>query len=70
MVTPMVEKRINYGAGVACGCLFVVGGHNGCSNLSSVERYDPVGDQWTNVTGIDRPRTGALLGLSPVNQQF
>ena len=57
-VSPMREKRINFGAASVCGFVYAVGGHNGVAYLSSMERYDPYTDQWTAVTGMGQPRTG------------
>lgn len=58
MVAPMADKRINFGVGVMLGFIFVVGGHNGVSHLSSIERYDPHQNQWTACRPMNEPRTG------------
>ncbi|MEQ2214582.1 hypothetical protein XENOCAPTIV_013164 [Xenoophorus captivus] len=58
MVAPMADKRINFGVGVMLGFVFVVGGHNGVSHLSSIERYDPHQNQWTACRPMNEPRTG------------
>lgn len=58
MVAPMADKRINFGVGVMLGFIFVVGGHNGVSHLSSIERYDPYQNQWTACRPMSEPRTG------------
>lgn len=67
MVAPMADKRINFGVGVMLGFIFVVGGHNGVSHLSSIERYDPHQNQWTTCRPMNEPRTGelTLLNLKP-----
>lgn len=62
MVAPMADKRINFGVGVMLGFIFVVGGHNGVSHLSSIERYDPHQNQWTVCRPMNEPRTGQFLG--------
>lgn len=62
MVAPMADKRINFGVGVMLGFIFVVGGHNGVSHLSSIERYDPHQNQWTVCRPMNEPRTGEFLG--------
>lgn len=54
----MADKRINFGVGVMLGFIFVVGGHNGVSHLSSIERYDPHQNQWTVCRPMKEPRTG------------
>lgn len=61
MVAPMADKRINFGVGVMLGFIFVVGGHNGVSHLSSIERYDPHQNQWTICRPMNEPRTGEFL---------
>lgn len=61
MVAPMADKRINFGVGVMLGFIFVVGGHNGVSHLSSIERYDPHQNQWTACRPMNEPRTGELM---------
>lgn len=58
MVAPMADKRIHFGIGVMLGFIFVVGGHNGVSHLSSIERYDPHQNQWTVCRPMKEPRTG------------
>lgn len=58
MVAPMADKRINFGVGVMLGFIFVVGGHNGVSHLSSIERYDPHQNQWTACRPMNESRTG------------
>lgn len=58
----MADKRINFGVGVMLGFIFVVGGHNGVSHLSSIERYDPHQNQWTVCRPMKEPRTGRDTG--------
>lgn len=72
MVAPMADKRINFGVGVMLGFIFVVGGHNGVSHLSSIERYDPHQNQWTACRPMNEPRTGefALCLTSKVSINF
>lgn len=64
MVAPMADKRINFGVGVMLGFIFVVGGHNGVSHLSSIERYDPHQNQWTTCRPMNEPRTGEFTSCS------
>lgn len=61
-VASMADKRINFGVGVMLGFIFVVGGHNGVSHLSSIERYDPHQNQWTVCRPMKEPRTGRDTG--------
>ncbi|KTF70894.1 hypothetical protein cypCar_00050136, partial [Cyprinus carpio] len=60
MVASMADKRINFGVGVMLGFIFVVGGHNGVSHLSSIERYDPQQNQWTACRPMNEPRTAVF----------
>uniref|UniRef100_A0A673K385 Kelch-like protein 28 n=1 Tax=Sinocyclocheilus rhinocerous TaxID=307959 RepID=A0A673K385_9TELE len=71
MVAPMADKRINFGVGVMLGFIFVVGGHNGVSHLSSIERYDPQQNQWTACRPMNEPRTGEshMTLITPDHQQ-
>lgn len=67
-VASMADKRINFGVGVMLGFIFVVGGHNGVSHLSSIERYDPHQNQWTVCRPMKEPRTGRdIQKFSAVN---
>lgn len=68
MVAPMADKRINFGVGVMLGFIFVVGGHNGVSHLSSIERYDPHQNQWTVCRPMNEPRTGECLWEAEVGK--
>jgi len=49
-------------------CIYAVGGYDGGSQLSSVERYDVGSDQWTAITPMNRPRSA--LSLSVVNNSI
>ena len=53
-------------AGVIChgGCLYVIGGDDGSSNLQSIEMYDPVRDTWTVLSAnmsLGRSYTGVCI---------
>jgi len=52
------------GAAVLGGALYAVGGHDGWSYLSSVERYDPATEVWTHVAPMSTPRS--TLGVAVV----
>ena len=54
----MADKRINFGVGVIHGFIYVVGGHNGETHLSSVEQYNPTQETWTTVASMNTTRTG------------
>lgn len=43
--------------------LYAVGGFDGVRRLSSVERYDPETDTWSEVAPLNRPRSGAGKSL-------
>jgi len=43
--------------------IYAVGGYDGNSQLSSVERYDVGADQWTTVTSINCPRSALSVSV-------
>jgi len=45
--------------------VYAIGGYDGSSQLSSVERYDVSSDQWTMITAMNCARSA--LGVSIVN---
>ena len=51
--------------GVLKGYLYAVGGYDGASRqcLSSVERYDPVKNEWQLVCDMTVKRSGAGVGV-------
>ena len=49
------------------GPLYAVGGHDGWSYLSSVERYDPETQAWTHVAAMSTPRS--TLGVAVVGSR-
>ncbi len=51
------EKRIGLAMVAIGGKLFVFGGSNGNTYLSSVECYDPETDQWTNLSQMPTARS-------------
>ena len=61
----MGVRRSSVGVGVLKGSLYAVGGYDGASRqcLSSVEKYDPVTDQWELVTDMTVKRSGAGVGV-------
>ena len=48
--------------------IYAVGGYDGSNQLSSVERYDIVSDQWTTVTSMNCARSA--LSVSVVNNSI
>lgn len=57
-VAPMAQRRAGFAAGVIDGVLYVCGGYDGASFLSSAERYlpDPGADSWEALEPMTRPR--------------
>ena len=49
------------------GPLYAVGGHDGWSYLSSVERYDPETEVWMHVASMSAPRS--TLGVAVVGNR-
>jgi len=43
--------------------IYAVGGYDGSSQLSSVERYDVWSDQWTTITPMSCPRSALSVGV-------
>ena len=48
-VAPMLSKRCRLGVTTLNGHLVVCGGYNGSVFLKTVESYDPIANQWTEV---------------------
>ena len=46
LVTPMSKRRCGVGVAVLNQQLYAIGGHDGVSYLNTVERYDPIINQW------------------------
>lgn len=42
----MATPRRNAAGTMVHNCLYVVGGDDGVTNLSTIEVYDPLNDQW------------------------
>ena len=67
----MGVRRSSVGIGVLKGYLYAVGGYDGASRqcLSSVERYDPVKNEWQFVTDMSVKRSGpgvSVLGKTSI----
>lgn len=54
---PMATHRHGLGVTILEGPLYAVGGHDGWSYLSSVERWDPLTRQWTFVAPMNSQRS-------------
>ena len=59
-VAPMKIQRGGVAAVGFDGFLYAVGGNNGGSSLSSVEKYDPLRNSWTNVASMSQERAGIV----------
>ncbi|KAK6042655.1 kelch repeat protein [Cooperia oncophora] len=57
----MLAYRRHLGSAVLDGHLYVAGGYDGSSRLGSVEKYDPVINQWIAVTAMNITRYGVRL---------
>ncbi|KAK6009720.1 kelch repeat protein, partial [Ostertagia ostertagi] len=55
-VPPMSTYRHHLGSAVLDGYLYVVGGHDGSSVLNSVERYNPITNEWNEVAAMNWKR--------------
>jgi hypothetical protein len=53
----MHEPRSGAGAASIDNHIFIVGGYDGKSQLSSVEKYNVLTNQWTYVSSISSPRS-------------
>lgn len=60
----MGQRRAGNGVGELNGCLYVVGGFDDNSPLSSVERFDPRLSCWDYVSELTTPRGG--VGVATV----
>lgn len=63
-VKEMGQRRAGNGVSELHGCLYVVGGFDDNSPLSSVERYDPRSNKWDYVAALTTPRGG--VGIATV----
>lgn len=47
VLTPMLNPRSGLGTAVLGGHIYIVGGHDGSVPLSTMERYDPLVNEWS-----------------------
>ena len=52
MIAPMLSKRCRLGVAAINNHLIVCGGYNGSVFLASVEKYEPIANQWTMVRHV------------------
>ncbi|KAG2469621.1 KLH20 protein, partial [Polypterus senegalus] len=63
-VTSMPKPCHDFGTGVLDGQVYTVGGHDGTSYLSSVERYNPATNEWSsNVASLSVARSGIAVAV-------
>lgn len=56
------------GVAVLEGPVYAVGGHDGWSYLATVERYDPINQQWDFVPQMSSPRS--TMGVAVLQNKF
>ena len=61
----MLSPRSGLGTAVLGGHVYVVGGHDGTAPLPSMERYDPLTDEWTVQPHMNVGRD--CVGIAVVN---
>uniref|UniRef100_A0A914S5E3 Kelch repeat protein n=1 Tax=Parascaris equorum TaxID=6256 RepID=A0A914S5E3_PAREQ len=62
-VCPLTNKRSALGAAVVNERLYVCGGYDGISSLSSVEVYNAITDRWSMTTPMHRLRSAAGIAV-------
>lgn len=62
------KKLFLLGVAVLGGPLYAVGGHDGWSFLSTVERWDPTTRQWSYVSQMSSPRS--TVGVAVLNDKY
>jgi len=58
-MSPMATRRLGAGLAVVNRLLYVVGGYDGESRLSTVECYHPENNEWQLVAPMSVTRSGA-----------
>lgn len=64
---PMATHRHGLGVAVLAGPLYAVGGHDGWSYQSTVERWDPDTQQWSFVAPMHFQRS--TVGVAVLNNK-
>ena len=64
-VTTMPTQRSGFGACVIDGLLYVVGGMDAQSKLSSVDCYNPQTNTWSSLVEMSVMRSGLDIGVAP-----
>ena len=68
MAAPLLGPRSAMGVVAWRGFLYVLGGHDGTNCLASVERYDPLCNEWTQVPTMSTAREGVCAVVLDVEQ--
>ena len=63
----MNETRSRVALVANMGHLYAIGGYDGMKNLSSVERYDPVTNEWAQVAPMESHEGGVGVGVIPMD---
>jgi len=64
-VSPLPIQRSGFGSAVVDGMLYLAGGCNNLSKVSSVDCYNPEKDEWTTVAPMSIRRSGLGVGVAP-----
>jgi len=66
-VANLLNPRSGLGCAILDGFLYVAGGFDGTTYLSSMERYDPLTNEWTQMPGMAMSRD--CVGITVVGMQ-
>lgn len=64
-MAPMWTRRKHLGSAVYNNMIYVVGGRDDTTELSSAERYNPQTNEWQPIVAMQSKRSG--VGLAVVN---
>ena len=64
-VSPLPIQRSGFGSAVVDGMLYLAGGCNNLSKVSSVDCYNPEKDEWTTMAPMSIRRSGLGVGVAP-----
>ncbi len=64
-MAPLPIQRSGFSSAVVDGHLYLVGGCNNLSKVSTVDKYDPDTNKWSPVAGIGIRRSGLGVGVAP-----
>jgi N-acetylneuraminic acid mutarotase len=64
-VAPLPIQRSGFGSAVVDNTLYLAGGCNNLSKVSTVDKYDPEKDEWTSVARMSVRRSGLGVGVAP-----